>query len=245
MTTAAVDALFPSIASSGDVGPAVSRWSGHVFAPWEGPLLAELGQVLQEARIAAGLTLEDLGPIVGSASSLASIEAGIVRTRATRLRPWLEHLRVDPDPIIERFAAVLAPERPDGRNAWRPVAPVERREPRALALPPLPAHEQAALGAELWRIRVQAGLTRPALAALLRVSRIHVWLVEHGQRGPSEELVDAWLSAAGRPADRDLFALRFPGPALARRRRAPVGAPPGLSRGKTTQPTPASEGDPR
>jgi hypothetical protein len=132
---------------------------------------------------------------------------------------------VDPEPIVARFAAVIVPERPDGRNAWRPVALVEHREPRALVLPPLPAHEQAALGAELWRLRVGARLARPALAALVGVSRIHVWLVEHGQRRPSDELVDAWLAAAGRPVDRDLLALRFPGRIRASR-RARVGMAP-------------------
>jgi transcriptional regulator with XRE-family HTH domain len=176
--------------------PAVSRRSGRP-EPWELGPLRELGRVMQAARLAAGLSLEDLGPIAGSRDGLDSIERGKVRTRASRLRPWCAALGVDPEPIIERFAAVLAPERPDGRNAWRAVPPVERREPRALALPPLEAWAIAAAGAELWRIRCAAGLTRPRLAELLGCSRVHVWCVERGARRPSAELVNAWLTVAG------------------------------------------------
>jgi transcriptional regulator with XRE-family HTH domain len=230
---AARKAMFEGLALPAEAGTAVNRRSRDL-EDWEREPLRELGRVLREARLAAGLSVEDLGPIVGSAGSLEGIERGAFRTRASRVRPWLAHLGVDPEPIIERFAEVLAPERPDGRNAWRPVAPVERREPRALALPPLPAHEQAVFGAELWTLRVHAALTRPALAARLRVSRIHIWFVEHGQRRPSEELVDAWLGAAGRPVDRDLLALRFPG-RIRPRRRAGVGmAPPDQSRRSLT-----------
>ncbi len=192
---------------------------------WERAPLAELGRILRDARLARGLELADLGPIVGSADSLAAIEDGYGRTRAGRLRPWLAHLGVDPEPIIAKYIAVIAPELPDGRQAWRPVAPVAPRASRSLVLPPLPAHEQAALGADLWRIRVQAGLTRPALAAIVGVSRVHLFLVEHGQRRPSEELVGAWLAAAGLPVDRALFALRWPG-RIRPSRRARVGMAP-------------------
>ena len=204
---------------------------------WEREPIAELGRILRDARLARGLELEDLGPVVGSRDSLEAIEDGKGRTRAGRLRPWLAHLGVDPEPIISKYAAVLAPERPDGRQAWRPVPLVERHEPRALALPPLPAHEQAAFGASLWALRVTSRLTRPALAALVGVSRIHVWLVEHGQRGPSADLLDAWLDATGRPVDRDLLALRFPGRLRATPHRTRVDAPPGLPGGAPTQST--------
>jgi transcriptional regulator with XRE-family HTH domain len=180
-------------------------------AEWERQPLQELGQILEQARLAAGLTLDDLGPVVGSRGSLARIERGAVRTRASRLRPWLAHLGVDPDPVIERFAAVLAPEHSDGHNSWRPVAPVERHEPRGVTPPPLEAYDQAALGAELWRMRAQAGLSRAQLAARLQVSRIKVWLVERGQRQPSPELLEAWLAEVARPWYRTLLALRFPG----------------------------------
>jgi transcriptional regulator with XRE-family HTH domain len=224
MSETPAEPMSAGIASPAVVRPVVIRRSRDL-EDWEREPLRELGQVLQDARHAAGLSLEELGPVVGSKDSLEAIENGAGRTRAGRLRPWLAHLGVDPEPIIAKYIAVIAPELPDGRQAWRPVAPVERREPRALALPPLPAHEQAALGADLWRIRVQAGLARPALAARIGVSRIHVFLVEHGQRRPSEELVDAWLSAAGRPVDRDLLALRFPG-RIRPARRARVGMAP-------------------
>jgi transcriptional regulator with XRE-family HTH domain len=184
-------AAMPAGATAG-----VSSRSGRP-EPWEREPLRELGRVMQEARIAAGLELEALTGIAGSRDGLDSIERGQVRTRASRLRPWCAALGVDPGPIIERFAAVIAPERPDGRNAWRAVPPVERREPRALALPPLEAWAIAAAGAELWRIRCAAGLTRPRLAQLLGCSRVHVWCVERGARRPSAELVNAWLTVAG------------------------------------------------
>lgn len=233
MSEPRVQPLSTGAAMPAVVRPVVIRRSRDL-EDWERKPLAELGRILREARLAAGLTLADLGPVVGSRDGLEAIENGACRTRAGRIRPWCAALGVDPGPIIERFAAVLAAELADGRQAWRAVPPVERREPRALALPPLPAHEQAALGAELWRIRVQAGLTRPALAARVGVSRVHIFLVERGARRPSEELVDRWLSAAGRPVDRDLLALRFPG-RIRPSRRAGVGmAPPDQSRRSPT-----------
>ena len=186
-----------------------------------------LGRFLQDARVAARIELDDLEPVVGSKSSLREIERGHVRTRVSRLRPWLEHLGIDPDPVLERFAAVIAPEPADGRNRWKPrdttgliAARNARRDP-----PPLPAHEQAALGAELWGIRVRANLDRQVLADAIGVSRVTIWFVEHGARRPSAELVDAWLDAAGGHVDREMLAIRWPGRIAPKPSRPSGGAP--------------------
>ena len=208
-------------------------------------MLDELGALLRQARVAAGVSWPELEALVGPRSSLGSIETGKVRTRASRLRPWLERLGVDPDPVLERFAAVIAPESEDGRPRFKPVTP--RTEPpgprpRRLEPPPLEAHAQATLGAELWRIRVDAGLGRPELAAAIGCSRITVFLVERGLRRPTLDLVEAWVAAAGAvPASRALLALRFPGwiapPSVAGRWR---GAPKS-TRPRTHGPGPATE----
>lgn len=226
---AAAQAIEPSHSASPDAAAGVARRSREL-EPWEREPIRALGRLLEVTRVAAGLSVEDLGPVAGSASSIRSIERGRVRTRASRLRPWLRELGVEPESVIERFRAVLAPERPDGRNAWKPVAPVERREPAAMALPPLEPHDQAALGAELWRIRVRARLTRPALAKRLGISRVTVWRVEHGWREASPELVDRWLVDVGRPADRVRLAFRFPGRIRATRSTGVGVVPPDHSR---------------
>lgn len=192
-----------------DAGPApVTATRSGTPEAWERPQLVELGELLRSARVAADVSWPDLEAVVGSRSSLRQVEAGTVRTRASRLHPWLERLGVDPDPVLERFAAVIAPEARDGRPRFAPVT--FRAEP-APALAPLSPHDQALLGAELWRIRVAAGLTRTELAERIGCSRLSVWYVEHARRRPTLELLGAWLAAVhANQADLELLALRFP-----------------------------------
>lgn len=176
---------------------------------WERPQLLELGELLRTARLAAGISWPELEAVVGTRSSLRQVEGGTTRTRASRLRPWLERLGLDPDPVLERFAAVIAPEAADGRPRFAPVA--FRAEPPRLEPAPLAPHARAALGAELWRLRVVAGLSRPDLAARVGCSRVAVWLVERGARRPTADLVEAWLVAAGADqVERTLLGIRFP-----------------------------------
>lgn len=208
--------------------------------PAERPLLAALGRELEATRVAAGLTLEDLAPYAGSPGSLRDIERGRLRTRARRIRAYCAGVGVDPEPIIARYASVIAPERADGRDAWRPVVVPPRPPDRLLAQPPMEAWDVAALGAELWRRRALAGLTRPALAARLGCWRAHVWMVEHGQREPSPALAGAWLAATGTARRvRVGLELRFPGRFAAPSRGH--GAP-GLIPSRTNGREPATNG---
>ena len=174
--------------SSGDGRPAARRRSGKP-APWELPMLVELGELLRSARVAAGLTLGDLGPIAGHPDSLREIEHGTKRTRPSRLRPWLEHLGIDPDPVLERYAPVIAADPSDGRNRWRPV-PVPATD-RRLA----PRRERVGIGVVLCRLRMAAGLSSRRLARAIGCGVVTVLLVEHGLRRPSETLVRRWLDA--------------------------------------------------
>lgn len=48
---------------------------------------------------------------------------------------------------------------------------------------------------ELKRIRVAAGLSRPALAAKIGVSAQTLWRIETGQTGPKAKTVEAWMAA--------------------------------------------------
>lgn len=197
------------VRASGGTGQEVSR---RPIEAWERPLLRALGSELAAARISAGLSVEQLARFAGSPGSLQEIERGRMRTRPRRIRAFCAAVGVDPEPIIARYAAVIAPERADGRDAWRPVIVPPRPPTRGMMPPPLTDWARAALGAELWRRRVEAGLTRPALAAAIVCSRVHVWLVEHGQREPSPSLAGAWLDAAGvSRRHRARLALRFPG----------------------------------
>lgn len=231
----AADALSTGVRSTGDVVPGPVYGSSHDPAA-----MAAFGRFLEAARIAAGVTLEDLAVIVGP---VREIERGKARTRPSRLRPWLERLGVDPDPVLERYAAVIAPEARDGRPRWSPKTPAPVEPPRP-KLPPLPDYAQAALGAELWRMRARAGLERQVLAGVLGVSRMTVWLVERGARRPSEELLEAWLDEAGGPIDRQALALRYPGRIAARPRRPRVGAP-GSDRSRTNGQFVATKGGSR
>jgi transcriptional regulator with XRE-family HTH domain len=222
-----------------------ARSGGSVIKPnieaWAVPVLAELGAELQRARERAGISLQQLGPVVGSRSSLRDIERGRVRTREDRLRPWLQFLGVDPEPVIERYAAVIAPPREDGEVGWKPIIrPAPRPGPaRGMEPPALPAPGRAALGAELWLLRVDAGLARPALAHRIGCSRVHIFLVERGVRLPSPELTARWLDVVDAPTAR-IVALhrRFPGRIAAPTRGH--GAP-GLTRTRTDGPDGAAE----
>lgn len=233
-------------------GDAVPDWRNgrrsSVPTEAERPALRELGQLLRAAREAEGRSLADLGPIVGCAGSLAAIEAGRQRTRASRLRPWLVTLGVAPEPVLAKYAAVIAPERPDGRTVWKPTVPRETPQARRLRLfppPPLEAHDQAALGAELWRLRARARLDRPTLATAIACSRVFVWLVEHGQREPSPDLVERWIQATGiRREERLVLALRFPRRVAMSPERRPVGSRPQIDPGTHPRPTAGREEQP-
>lgn len=196
------------LAAASDAGSApVGASRSGVPEPWELPLLAELGELLRDARLASGVGWPELEAVAGLRGSLRSVERGITRTRASRLRPWLELLGLDPEPVIARFAPVIAPEAADGRPRFRTVAP----RPPAAEPPPLPEWAAAALGAELWRLRELAGLTRSALAESIECSDEAVRLVELGQRRPTVQLLESWLRAVRvDPADRTLMAIRFP-----------------------------------
>jgi len=195
--------------AQGGADPAlVSAARSSTPAAWELPQLAELGELLRAARITGDVSWQDLEAVVGSRSSLRQVEAGVARTRASRLRPWLERLGMDPGPVLERFDAVIAPEAADGRPRF---APVTFRAERAPAPAPVPPHARAAFGAELWRLRVVAGLTRSELAERIGCSRISVWYVERARRRPTADLLGAWLTATGAShADIERLALRFP-----------------------------------
>jgi len=144
MSSSRAEPMSAGAASPAVVRPVVIRRSRDL-EDWERAPLRELGQVLQDARHAAGLSLEDLGPVVGSKDSLEAIENGAGRTRAGRLRPWLAHLGVDPEPIIAKYIAVIAPPSPSGRQAWRPVAPVAHRwRNRGRVMPTRARRSQAA-----------------------------------------------------------------------------------------------------
>ena len=211
------EALSTGAAMPAVVGPVRYPRRSRDLEDWERAPLAELGQILRDARLARGRELSDLGPIVGSRDSLEAIENGHGRTRADRLIPWLTHLGIaDPAAIVAKYASVIAPPSGSGRPAWRPVPLAAPRVPRALA-PPLEGPELASFGAALWKLRATAGLSRPALAARLGCSRVFVFLVERGARYPSEELADAWLETVGRAGDRDLMSLMFPGRIRSRR----------------------------
>jgi transcriptional regulator with XRE-family HTH domain len=66
------------------------------------------------------------------------------------------------------------------------------------------------LGSRLRRERERAGLTQAELGRALRISRGHVWKVEHDVEGPSPGLVERWARATG-SAQADLV---LEGPAL-------------------------------
>lgn len=172
--------------------PDQPRWPE---ATWDSEMLAELGRLLESARLAAGLTVADLGPVAGEPSTLRQIEQGRFRTRPSRLRPWLEHLGLDPDPVLERFAPVIAPERADGRT-WhsarngQPVMPAPRGDRRRANRRP-----RHGVGAELTRLRMGSTLSHRELARAIGASAFTVLLVEHGLRRPSQELVRRWLDA--------------------------------------------------
>lgn len=228
---APAQAMEHDVARAGVVSPNDSYRSG-VPEPWERPALRDLGRILREARETAGLSLDELGPVAGNPKSLHHIERGRRRTRASRLRPWASRVGLDPDALVGRFAAVIAPERADGRPSFSPVSvpdgPAPRPEP-----PRLLPHERAALGAELWRLRLAAGLSRPALANELGCDRVHVLDVERAHRRPSAELLEDWLALTGSELDRAWIQTRFPGQVGPRRRRRRGQRAPGLTRGRT------------
>ncbi len=205
-------------------------------SPAERVRLGELGAMLRSRREALGLTLADLEPVAGSRGSLADIEAGRIRTRPSRLRAWLGALGVYPEPILASFADVIAPENPRGPT-WSPVnsrPPASPPPPRQPA--PLPAHLRAVLGAELWLLRVRAGLGRKELAHAVGRSRPWVSIAERGLRAIDPEHLERWLVVVEATAsERVLLALRFPGWIRARREDLGVGmAPPDQSRRSPT-----------
>ena len=217
----------------GDSAPAPAAALRYIRSgrpsPAERIRLAELGAVLRSRREALGLTLADLEPIVGARGSLADVEVGSMRTRPARLRAWLRALGVYPEPILASFADVIAADRSDGRQSWRPV---ETRQPPPARRPtPLRPHLQAALGAELWRLRVRAGLGRKELARRVGRSRPWVSIAERGLRAIDPEYLERWLVVVdATSSERVLLALRFPGWIRTRREGPGVGmAPPDQS----------------
>lgn len=185
-----------------------------VNRPWvpndrDRQLLEALGRELRSAREAAGLARSEL---LSTAGDVAGIEIGRHRTRPSRIRAICGAVGVDARPLLDRYADVIAPERPDGKPSWKTFHP-DLEAPASEPAEPLPLEpwDRAALGAELWALRERTGLTRPGLAERLGCSRVHIWLVERGEREPSAGLADAWLDATrASDAERTLLALRFP-----------------------------------
>ncbi len=193
--------------------PVYTRRSGRP-GPAELVVLASLGAILRSSRLATGLTLADLEPIAGARGSLDGIERGTVRTRPSRIRALCGALGLDADALLVDFAAVIAPERPEGPT-WHPITrpPAPPPPPRRPTGPePLPADRRAALGADLWGLRVRAGLSRRELARAVGRSRPWVSIAERGLRAIDPEHLEAWLVAVdATPTDRLVLAWRFPG----------------------------------
>lgn len=216
-----------------DLRPVQSRESGSLRA--RGPFrtrgrveysaaelaaMQRLGAELRRRRDGAGLTLAVLEPIAGSRRSLEDVEAGRVRTRASRLRPWLAALGTDPQEIaelLERHALAIAPAY--GASMWTPITrgPVRVAPPRLEPAPAAPADPApgARLGAHLWRARVAARLRRSEIARRIGCATFTVWRVEHGRRRPSGDLVEAWIEACGAERREPISVLgllyRYPG----------------------------------
>ncbi len=204
--------------------PGYTRRTGRP-GPAERVRLAQLGTILRSRRQAAGLSLADLEPIAGARGSLACIEAGTMRTRPSRIIALCGALDLDADALLVAYADVIAKEHPKGPS-WRPITrpPAPPAPPRRPTGPePLPAHLRAAIAAELWTLRVRAGLSRKELGRAIGVSRPWISILERGLRPIGAEHLERWLVAVGAtPTDRTLLAWRYPG-WIRTRRETPAG----------------------
>jgi transcriptional regulator with XRE-family HTH domain len=248
VTTAGLDPITTGSTPASDAGPARSNQrSIERVSPADRARLVELGATMMRIRIARDVSLDELAEVAGSPSSLAQIERGAVRTRASRLRPWLERVGATPaeiDALLARYADVIAAEPRDGRPRFqpRPVQPKPEPTLRTLASAPLEPHQRAALGARLWRARVDARLERSELAAAIGCRAFSVWLIEHGLRRPTAELLERWLSASGSRLTVSYLELMHPG-YLAHRRSRSVGRRPRINPSTHQRPSAAQEGD--
>ncbi len=213
--------------------------------------LRALGAELRRLRLAADVDLDVIADAAGFSGrgAVAHIEAGGVATRASRLRPWLAALGVDEAEgaaFLARHAGAIAPESRFVPRAPRPHKPRPPRAVRQLT-PPEPdvlGSDRAALGGALWRLRAKRGLSRPALAHLVGVTRVHVWLVERGMSGIRLSTLERWCAALGAGVVRPWELAKLYPEAVERDRQATVAVPPGLSEGSPAEAQQSPRRDP-
>ena len=190
----------------------VARGGGYVpWTPADEDLAAmgALGEVLEAARLAAELTPLQLALRTGiSPSSIRQIERGGYRPRPPRIRAWCEATSIDPEPLFREFARAIAADKAGPLRLWEPRQPLpplawsgpSLSQLRRLAPPPdVAPGERATLGTALWRLRVEARLTRSDLAYAIDCPRNHVWRIERDRRRPSRELLERWCAGLGKP----------------------------------------------
>lgn len=169
-----------------------------------------MGEDLRAARLARGLTYDEVAAAIGYASpkSVRPVESGVNLTRASRLRPWLQLLGIDVEPFIERYRDVIVPEtgtlavsdtlRAASRRDRRQDRGPRPTRPRALSRAAIVA-EHLGLGAELLLTRARKGLERRQVAEAAGIGVERLRAIERGSLrfAPTEAELLAIVKALG------------------------------------------------